>query len=203
MQNLYKRNLVQAVILMTAITVSASSWAQSTSTYSYDALGRLITARDGTGKRTDYELDMAGNRKRAVVAQDFGRVWEAESLPHAIGYADGDGWAANVTMPNGHLTYGPYVTDIPPDGRVASWRMAIDVRNASNDVVATVDVYDATAGQELASRVIRRLEWAADQTYQPFELSFTLDASRAGHAIEMRTFYHSRSYLKVDKISVR
>lgn len=184
------------------MALSSAGQSQSSATYTYDALGRLAGASDGVGIRSDYALDPAGNRARVVTRRLFDRVWEAESLPHVVGYADRNGWAANVNTPSGHMTYGPYATDIAPGARIATWRMLIDVRNASNDQIVTLDVYDSTAGEQLASRSVFRLEWIADQSFRTFELPFTLAASRAGHAIELRTYYHGSSYILVDKIGV-
>lgn len=176
--------------------------AQSSTSFSYDPMGRLTATADGTGIKSTYTLDPASNRRDVIVRRQFDRMWEAENLPHIVGYADRNGWAANVNTASGHMTYGPYVTDIATGARVATWRMAIDVRNASNDQIVTLDVYDSTAGEQLASRSISRLEWSADQSFQVFELPFIMAASRAGHALEFRTYYHGNSYILVDKIGI-
>jgi hypothetical protein len=47
---------------------------------------------------------------------------------------------------------------------------------------------------------VTRQQWAAGMAYQVFELPFTLDTSRAGHAIELRTYYQNHAYLRVEKI---
>lgn len=176
--------------------------AQSSTSYSYDSMGRLTATADGTGIKSTYTLDPASNRKGVIVQRQFDRMWEAENLPHIVGYADRNGWAANVNTASGHMTYGPYVTDIAVGARVATWRMAIDVRNASNDQIVTLDVYDSTAGEQLASRSISRLDWNADQSFQVFELPFTMASSRSGHALEFRTYYHGYSYILLDKIGI-
>lgn len=184
------------------LLVPSSSHAQSSTSFSYDALGRLIGTADGIGTKSAYVLDSSSNRKNVIVQRQFDRMWEAENLPHIVGYADRNGWAANVNTASGHMTYGPYVTDVPVGSRVATWRMAIDVRNASNDQIVTLDVYDSTAGEQLASKSIYRLDFIADQSFKVFELPFTLSPSRAGHALEFRTYYHGYSYILVDKIGV-
>jgi hypothetical protein len=76
----------------------------------------------------------------------------------------------------------------------------IDILNTDDSLIATLDVWDATAGQQLASRNVTRQQWVAGQAYQVFELPFTLDASRAGHAIELRTYYQNHAYLRVEKV---
>lgn len=176
--------------------------AQSSTIFSYDALGRLLSTADGSGTKSTYSFDPASNRKNTAVQRQFDRAWEAENLPHIVGYADRNGWAANVNTASGHMTYGPYVTDIPAGARIATWRMAIDVRNASNDQIVTLDVYDSTAGQQLGSRTISRLEWTADQSFQVFEIPFNMESSRVGHSLEFRTYYHGYSYILIDKVGV-
>ena len=72
--------------------------AQSAVTYSYDGGGRLIGVNDGIGTKSNYVFDKADNRSNVTTQLQFSASWEAESLPHVIGYADGNGWAANVTI---------------------------------------------------------------------------------------------------------
>lgn len=175
--------------------------AQSATTYSYDARGRLVGVNDGIGTKSNYTLDKADNRSNVTTQLQFAASWEAESLPHVIGYADGNGWAANVTISPNFLTYGPYTSTIPVGSHVAVWRMMIDVSNApDNSAVATIDINDATTMQQLASKTLYRHDWVAGYAYQVFELPFTLDSTRAGHAIEIRTYYIGAAYLRVDKL---
>ena len=193
-----RASLLLGLFLLGGTAASASELLQ----YTYDARGRLVRVDNGTGYKTGYSIDAADNRTTKVVQNQFTTAWEAETLYHLIGYADGDGWAANTGLPANWLTYGPYAA-FPVGSRVGTWRMLIDVRNVpDNSPVVTVDVWDATAGQQLASRVVTRHQWATDMTYQVFELPFPLDLSRAGHLIELRTFYHGAAYVRVDKIGV-
>jgi YD repeat-containing protein len=187
------------IALLTCMTGSA--FAQSATTYQYDGRGRLVAVKNGTGAKTTYSHDRADNRITLTTQLQLGTAWEGESLPHQVGYAEANGWAANVTLLPGYLTYGPYTTGVPTGSRVATWRALIDVRDhPDNSPVVTLDVYDATSGQQLAARTLTRHSWAASQAYEVFELPFILDASRAGHALEMRTFYHGAAYARVDKI---
>jgi YD repeat-containing protein len=184
-----------------AIGLSSSSFSQTAVTYGYDARGRLTEVDDGIGTKTNYTLDRADNRTNVTAQGQFSASWAAQSLPHLIGYAEADGWAADVSIAPSFLTYGPYTATVPVGARVGTWRMLIDVRNVPDDsVIATLDVYDSTAGQQLATRNVTRQQWAAGQAYQVFELPFTLDSSRAGHAIELRTYYQQHAYLRVEKI---
>jgi YD repeat-containing protein len=180
-----------------AVVVSAQS---STETYSYDALGRLVATVDAKA-RTNYDYDDAANRERVTQRFLFPVSWQAAALPHNIGYAEADGWAANVTMGAQHMTYGPYTTAIPAGSHVAVWRVMIDsVAGPANDNIITIDVFDATTGQVLAIETLERRQWVSNMTYQVFEIPFEFDASRVGHAVELRTFYHSGAYVRVQKI---
>jgi len=188
-----------AALCLSLLTNAAH--AQSAVTYSYDGRGRLVGVNDGIGTKSNYTLDKADNRSNVTTQLQFSASWEAESLPHVIGYADGNGWAANVTISPNFLTYGPYTSTIPVGSHVAVWRMMIDVSNVpDNSAVATIDVNDAATMQQLASKTLYRHDWVGGYAYQVFELPFTLDSSRAGHAIEIRTFYNGAAYLRVDKL---
>jgi YD repeat-containing protein len=56
------------VLIAAATCVVASSVAaQTTTTYSYDALGRLVTAKQGAATATEYAYDAADNRKTVTV----------------------------------------------------------------------------------------------------------------------------------------
>lgn len=180
--------------------VALPAKAQELTVYDYDALGRLVATVDETA-RTDYEYDDANNRDEVVQRILFANSWQATALPHNVGYVDGGGWAADTSLSSQHMTYGPYTTSVPSGSHVAVWRAMIDVvAGAPDDNVITIDVYDATAGQILAIKTIQREDWIADLTYQMFELAFEIDSSRIGHAVELRTFYHSNSYVRLDKI---
>jgi YD repeat-containing protein len=199
------RRLHQCVPLLAAALclpgLSTVAHAQSATTYTYDGRGRLTGVNDGTGVKSTYVFDQANNRSNVTTQLQFATSWEAESLPHIIGYADSNGWAANVTIDSNYLTYGPYTATIPVGSHVAVWRMMIDVSNApDNSAVATIDINDATTMQQLASKTLYRHDWAAGYAYQVFELPFTLDSTRAGHAIEIRTYYIGAAYLRVDKL---
>lgn len=179
----------------------APAMAQNATLYTYDARGRLTQVQDGAGTKSTYALDRADNRSNVTVQNQFSVSWEAQSLPHQIGYADSGGWAANVTLSPGYLTYGPYTQSVPLGSRVGVWRMMIDVSNvADNSAVATIDVNDATTMQQLASKTLYRHDWVAGYAYQIFELPFTIDSTRVGHMIELRTYYNGAAYLRVEKI---
>ncbi|MDP9421350.1 MAG: RHS repeat protein [Pseudomonadota bacterium] len=167
--------------------------------YEYDAAGRLIAVKDGRGFASTYVYDRANNRSQVVSINQFQTAFEAENLHHQIGYAEGSGWAATVQHPYGAMVYGPYSSTTPAGQRVGTFRILVDNVNADNSSVVQVDVYDATAGQVVAQRIISRGEWAAPWTYQVFELPFDW-STRAGHLIELRVWYLGTSHVNVDKV---
>jgi len=192
--------LCRAGLAFPLVCLTTGLYAQSsTELYEYDALGRVLTVTDDAA-RTDYDYDDAGNRTQVDKQLLFTGFWLASNLPHLVGYADQDGWAANVNTGIGHMTYGPYVTNIPAGARTAVWHAMIDVVNGWSDDVVTIDVYDATADEILAVRTLTRNEWHSEMNYQIFELPFQLGSARAGHAIELRTFYHANAFTRVQKI---
>ena len=172
--------------------------AQELTRYVYNARGEVVRV-ETPAANTDYSYDDAANRELVRQRPLFPTSWQATSLPHSLGYAEAGGWAANVTNGTGYMTYGPYA-QLAAGSYTATWRAMVDVVNAGNDDVITIEVYDATAGQFLAQATLKRSRFAADLVYQVFELPFSISAARAGHAIEMRTFYHSKSYTRIEKI---
>lgn len=132
--------------------------------------------------------------------------WEAESsgsIGHGTGFADGDGWAGNTSSAQTLLTYGPYVTTLAAGDRTALWTMMIDANVGDEGPVVRLEVYDATQGDVITDRTLTRQAWALTLQHQTFGVPFTLDASRAGHAIEFRTMFWPRAYVRVDKIGAR
>ncbi|MGK3988764.1 hypothetical protein WME99_37310 [Sorangium sp. So ce136] len=130
--------------------------------------------------------------------------WSAQSLPHIIGRADGDGWSANVTQdPVGSLQYGPYTTQVPAGPHSAIWNLMIDNNSANNDPVVFLDVVDSTTGGTvLGSRQLTRTEWTSPYQYQAFAVPFTLDSSRVGHALEFRTLWHKVAYVREQSVNL-
>lgn len=185
------------------LTLSGTAFAQQSTVYSYDVQGRLTAATASTGTTAAYAYDPANNRTGKVAYQQMTAAWEAEALPHQIGFAEAEGWAANIYQPGGFLTYGPYTSAVPTGARVAVWSLMIDNYTADAGVVAVIDVWDATAGEQLAVRNLQRNEWHAAMAYEIFELPFPMDSSRAGHLIEFRTWFVPIVHLRADRIGYR
>jgi YD repeat-containing protein len=187
--------LFAALLLFGAPSASSQELTQ----YQYDAQGRLVSTIDEAA-HTDYSYDNASNRQQVDQRVLFNASWLATALPHNVGFPDAGGWAAQVALGAGHMTYGPYTTSLPAGSHVAVWQIMIDAINGANDNIVTIDVYDATAGEVLAIETFQRNEWLGNLTYQMFEVPFIITPARVGHSIELRTFYHANSYVRVQKI---
>ncbi len=130
-------------------------------------------------------------------------VYEAESsaLYKLVGRRDGDGWSANTAADvPGSLIYGPYAAHWGSGAMRAVFRMMVDAITTGGTVV-TIEVYDATAGQIIASQAVARSRFSQPFMYQDISLDFSL-SGRLGHSIETRVYWHDISYVKVDKVSV-
>ncbi|WP_415062156.1 hypothetical protein [Bdellovibrio sp.] len=126
---------------------------------------------------------------------------EGADFQHQLGYAEGNGWAANTASKprSGYLAYGPYVA-LPGKSR-ADFYLAVDNNSADNLIVAVIDVRDATTGEILAKKEIRRKEFPGPFVYGAFSVSFST-AGRETHLIETRVYTQGNSYLKFDGVVV-
>jgi hypothetical protein len=132
------------------------------------------------------------------------RLFEAErDLQHRVGRREADGWSAAPARDGaGFLTFGPYVTDIAPGARTATWRLLIDnpAIGGSRDTVATLDCHDAQSGRLLTQRSILRRDFVRNGAYQEFALPFNAEL---GQRLEFRLWWHDRTYLRQDWVRVR
>lgn len=140
--------------------------------------------------------------KRSTLYPDaVGWKFEAEQLSHQIGRTEADGWAASTSdYSAAYLCYGPYTSVIQVGPRAAAFRLLVDNNTANNDQVVKLDVYDASAGRVLASRVIRRRDFTNTNRYQYFSLFFT---SPGPDLLEFRTYWYDTAYVKQDHVLVR
>jgi YD repeat-containing protein len=179
-----------SVIVLTgfAAALPLASSAQSVTQYSYDAQGRLTGTQQGEGVTSDYTMDPASNRTRVRVTPQFPQAWSTtnSAIGHMIGRAEGSAWSG-----------------VSVGSHVAAFRLMVDNNTANNANVVVLDVWDATSAGPIVSRQLTRSEWKAAFAYQVFELPFTLDASRAGHAIEFRVLYQQTSYVRVERVGYR
>lgn len=201
------RSMKLGMALAAFLACAGPASAQETQAYAYDVHGRLMSVHRDTpasAQVTRYGLDEADNRTERATGPTMTAVWEAEALYHLTGFPEADGWAANIHQAESHMLYGPYTTDVPVGGRVAVWRMMVDVSNVAGSAPAVrLDVYDATASQVLATMDLSHSAWRSDWTYQWFELPFQMDASRAGHALEFRAYFIPIAHVRIDKVGYR
>jgi hypothetical protein len=127
---------------------------------------------------------------------------EGTQIYHNTGRLDGDGWLCQtgIDAPNNHMVFGPYVSNVPAGENRAIYRMSIDNNTANNDMIARIDVNDATTGTLLAYQDVTRKQFSAASTYLDFNLSFT---QTEGHSLEFRVYWYGASYLKVDYVGVQ
>lgn len=132
-----------------------------------------------------------------------GRIYEAESdLSHRRGRRSGVGWWVNVREHSeGYMAYGPYATDWGEGSGRADFVLMIDNHVIDNDVVLTLDVYDADDDRVLARRTVRRQAFDNASEYQTFSLDFNL-SGRAEHQMETRVYWYDNSSVWLDKVLV-
>lgn len=137
----------------------------------------------------------------STVTPPVSYAWDARSLPHAVGQWEADGWSVHANV-QGHMVYGPYESRLPFAPLRAWFSLLVDNNSANNDPLMNVDIYDATAGQIVASRVIRRGEFSGAQQWQWFHLDFDW-RYRNGHQLETRVYTYGKSYIKLNQVLVR
>ena len=117
-------------------------------------------------------------------------------------FDSGQGLGFGVNEGPGHAIYGPYVTDLREGGWYADFRVKVDVCCTNSDLLVTLDVWDATANQQLGFVNVNRDMFGANDTYQTFTVPFNM-VGRAGNAIEARVYHHRRAYMRVESITLR
>ena len=142
-------------------------------------------------------------RHEDPVPPPFSRVYEAETdLSHAIGMLETDGWSASTMSDQaGHLAFGPYAADWPEETLNITYRLMVDVADNRPEIVATIDIFDATSSEIVASRPLGRNEFSASFQYTDFTITADL-AGRGGHRMETRVYWHDISYVRLDKVTI-
>jgi hypothetical protein len=130
--------------------------------------------------------------------------WEGEgnSVGHETGRLETDGWLCQVGIdaPGKHMIYGPYDTSVPAGANTAEFRLSTDNNTANDDPIVSIDAFDSTSGQVLASKVISRKQFSVAAQYVTFSLPFTVAADN--HALELRVLWYGNAYTKVDWVGV-
>lgn len=134
------------------------------------------------------------------VGGEFEWGFNNTQLFHQVGQQEFDGWAGNPSLdPPGYLCYGPYTTVIYPGPMDATFALMVD-SNIGNDIVATIDVYDVTANQILASKDVKRSDFSASWQYEQIHLNFYVPAWN--HTLEFRTFFHDVATIKHEWVGI-
>lgn len=152
--------------------------------------------------RADYKDNAKISIDKVTTTTRIGK-YEAEGtvLGHGVGRAVGDGWEANPTQDNaGHMVYGLYDSDVAVGNRSVTFRLKVDNNTVNNLQVASIDVWDATAGVSVASQNILRQQFASANQYQNFSLSF--NHTTLNHQLEYRVYYNDTATITVDKITI-
>jgi hypothetical protein len=124
-------------------------------------------------------------------------AWEAKGLGHLVGEAYGDSWSSNGQA--GYVLYGPYTTAIPAGRQTAYWQAMITADTAGDQELATLDVFDSTAGAVLAAKVITPAIFAQKGKWQRFSLNYD---QVAGHSIELRARYSPPGRIIFNQVGV-
>lgn len=141
----------------------------------------------------------------SACAASFTWAGNDPNLGHVAGYAVGSGWGADPSVPAYHIVYGPYHRNVTPGSRTAQWSIRID-SNVGNEVVAVLDVMDYEGGGDiLATRTIRKSDFASAGVAQTFEAPFTWASSRVGggHTLEIRVQYQGAGTIVVESVGYR
>jgi hypothetical protein len=129
------------------------------------------------------------------------RRYEAESdLSHQVGRREADGWSANIAEDEpGHMVFGPYATDWGESAIQVVFELMIDVRDMREETIVSLDIFDATADEAVATLQVARRDFRQAMRYQSFALDADM-SGRGGHRMEARVFWHRRAYVRVDGV---
>ena len=109
-------------------------------------------------------------------------------------------WTAQPQDGAGYLAYGPYTKTVPSGSRSATFVVAADTtRGAANDILFTLDVYDAASKKQLAVRTIRRGDLTGNNAYTKLRLDFF---ATAGMNLEFRLHTPGKTSIAFDKVMV-
>lgn len=128
------------------------------------------------------------------------RIYEAENdFGHNTGKLDGDGWLAQMEQHGaGHMLYGPYVANIPSGIHDITFKAMIGSVSGADDQVALLDVYSPSLDQVVASKELKRSDFAAANAYEDFtliDIPFSL-----GSTYEFRVYFNDAADIKVDHV---
>ncbi|KAJ3086189.1 hypothetical protein HK102_013425 [Quaeritorhiza haematococci] len=140
-----------------------------------------------------------------VIRTDFSVDAVSPDVSHQVGSDQNTGfWGASVdTADSGYLFFGPRVP-VPKTTNVdLTMSMFVDVVDADNNKVATVDVlahFPDGSNRVVFEQVIHRRDFAAPDQVRNFDFHFSVNQ---GAQLEPRVFYHDNSYLRLGRVSLR
>lgn len=153
-----------------------------------------------------YWHDVAYIRQRSLTLREPQPLitWNAATqVPHAIGRAEADGWAASTALYSAnYLQYGPYtdfLLNFEPGFRLlAGWELMVDNSVADNNSVLDLNI--AVSNQTLAHRNVTRREFGRAFGYQMFYLPFTVP--RPAAPAEFRVYWKDTAYIRERKVAL-
>lgn len=132
----------------------------------------------------------------------FEKIYQGSDLLGQVGKVEGTSRVA-IAAPDqqGTLAYGPYDNAWPEGQGKVTFDMHIDVVHDHAEHVATIDVYDATAGQVIASKKIERRDFPGNFQKKGFDLLIDTNG-REDHAMETRVFVFGRTFISLNYVKV-
>jgi len=140
--------------------ISPAAHAAETTQYTYDALGRVVSAIDQSGKKVVYTYDSAGNRTRVSNGAEFAEIipttWSASSNAGTTGFTTANGMRDGLfTSPSSiHAT----------NVEVGAWIKA-DLGSVKNvNHIEVTAALESTTGATLADINDTAIEYSVDGT---------------------------------------
>ena len=138
-----------------------------------------------------------------VLSKSEIKVFEAEDLKHAVGYAVQGGWAVKNGLPphdGGYMLKGGNYNK-PGSGGL---RVVFRVKTDSNDKgvwdkLMRLEIFDSTLSSLISRQEIERNYFRGSDQFQNFVLHADLKG-RENHTLEARIWYYGNAYIEVDKL---
>ena len=121
----------------------------------------------------------------------FVRAAGGTGFNHSMGHRVGThAWGCDLgSCPEaGLFQTGPYLASLPPGEHTAHAQLSVSHRRPREDVVATIEVYDTTQDEVLASRPVRWDEFIVSKARHDFVVAFEHDGEAM---LELRARWHA------------
>ncbi|PLT47020.1 hypothetical protein B8V81_1244 [Paenibacillus pasadenensis] len=192
-KKIFKKSFRTSVSILLGFCMAFAGASSSYASVSWPAsqllpsLSSPAATLDAVDLKTEYSYSATGT-------QILHETGQAESRYHQ------NFWTAKTSIDTAGklMAYGPYATDIPTGINTAFYNLLVDNNTANNDNVATIDVFDHTTNQVLASRTLTRHEWTGAGSFQRFELTY--HNATAGHALEFRVRWLGTSLVSLSSV---